>query len=119
MIEVARAPFPSPTERDPRAWLYAATLTGDGIPDDQAIWLLAPHRDLALAKPVISTRVQNGVLAVSSPVYCHGVHIEDDGHEVLTDNYFELLPGIPLHLSITTPTPSGTYPLTAVMPIGS
>jgi beta-mannosidase len=119
MIEVARAPIPSPSERNPREWLYAATLAGEGIPSDQAIWLLAPHRELAMAKPVLSTTVQNGVLEASSPVYCHGVHIEDEGHEVITDNYFELLPGIPRRISITTPTPSGTYPLNAVMPIGS
>jgi beta-mannosidase len=119
MIEVASAPFPSPTERNPREWLYAATLAGEGIPEDQAIWLLAPHRELAPAKPVISSRVQNGVLEVSSQVYCHGVHLEDDGHEVLADNYFELLPGAPRRIPITTPTPSGTYPLTAVMPIVS
>jgi beta-mannosidase len=117
MIEVARAPLPSPTERNPREWLYAATLSGEGIPDDQAIWLLAPHRELASAKPVISTTVQNGVLEVSSAVYCHGVHLEDEGHEVLADNYFDLLPGIPCRIAITTPTPSGKYPLTAVMPI--
>ena len=119
MIEVARAPIPSPSERNPREWLYAATLTGKGIANDQTIWLLAPHRELALAKPVLSTTVQNGILEVSSPVYCHGVHLEDEGHEVITDNYFDLLPGIPRRVSITTPTPSGTYPLTAVMPIGS
>ncbi|HXW13151.1 MAG TPA: glycoside hydrolase family 2 protein, partial [Terriglobia bacterium] len=102
-----------------REWLYAATLTAEGIPDDQAIWLLAPHRELAMAKPVISTKVRNGVLEASSLVYCHGVHLEDEGHEVLSDNYFELLPGIPRHISITAPTPSATYPLTATMPIGS
>jgi beta-mannosidase len=119
MIEIASVPFPSAMERNPCEWLYAATLSGEGIPEDQAIWLLAPHRELALAKPVISTRVQSGVLEVSSQAYCHGVHLEDDGHEVLADNYFELLPGVPQRISITTPTRSRTYPLTAVMPIDS
>ena len=38
---------------------------------------------------------------------------------MLADGYFELLPGIPRRVSITAPLPSGTYPLTAVMPIGS
>ncbi len=50
MIEVARPPIPSPSERNPREWLYAATLTGKGIANDQTIWLLAPHRELALAE---------------------------------------------------------------------
>jgi beta-mannosidase len=117
MVEVATAPIPSPGERDPKEWLYAATLRGEGIPDDQAIWLLAPHCKLAMAKPVITTKIRNGVLEVSSPVYCHGVHLEDNGQEVLADNYIELLPGIPCHIPITKPTPTGEYPLEAVMPI--
>jgi beta-mannosidase len=117
MIEVASASMPSANQRNPREWLYAATLSGEGFPNDQSIWLLAPHRELALAKPQMTTAIRNGVLEVSSPVYCHGVHLEDGGHEILADNYFELLPGVPCRIPITTLTPSGTYPLTAVMPI--
>jgi len=48
MLEPTRVPIASLTDRDPREWLYAATLAGEGFPDDQAIWLLAPHRELAL-----------------------------------------------------------------------
>jgi beta-mannosidase len=119
MIEVARTPIPAHAERDPREWLYAATLTGHGIPNDQAIWLLAPHRELTLPEPVIRTTTHDGVLEVSSPVYCHGVHLEDHGQEVLSDNYFELLPGIPVCVAMTTPAPTGTYSLRAVMPIAA
>jgi hypothetical protein len=117
MIEVASLPLPSKSDRDPREWIYAAVLTGKGFPDDQATRLLAPHRDLALANPVISIKNNNGVLEVSSPVYCDGVHIEDDGHEVLADNYFDLLPGMPRHIKITAPNETGKYPLIAIMPI--
>jgi hypothetical protein len=74
---------------------------------------------LALAKPVISSKNNYGILEVSSSVYCHAVHLEDGGHEILADNYFDLLPGVPLHIPITTTTPSGAYPLTAVLPIGN
>jgi beta-mannosidase len=119
MVEVASVPVPPKGERDPREWLYAATLAGNGIPEDQAVWLLAPHRELALAKPEISAAVHDGVLEVSSPVYCHGVHLEDGGHEVLADNYFDLLPGVPRRIPITAPTPAGTYPLAAVLPLVS
>jgi beta-mannosidase len=118
MLEIANVAYPSSNERNPREWLYAATLTGKGIPDDQAVWLLAPHRELALAKPTISASVSNGELHVSSPVYCHGVHIEDGGREVLADNYFDLLPNVPQTIRITVPTSSGTHSLSTVMPIG-
>ena len=119
MIEVASLPLPAKKERDPREWIYAALLHGSGFPDDQATWLLAPRRDLTLTKPVISIKNGNGILEVSSPVYCDGVHIEDDGREVLADNYFDLLPGVPRQITITAPNASGTYPLEPVMPIAA
>jgi beta-mannosidase len=119
MIEVAAAAFPSPAERNPREWLYAATLQGEGIPEDQAIWLMAPHREIGLSKPVISCAIRDSMLHVSSPVYCHGVHIEDEGQPVLADNYFDLLPGTPRHIPITGPMPLGIDPLSAVLPIVS
>jgi beta-mannosidase len=116
-VEIAKEPIPSTAERDPREWLYAAILRGKGIPDDQAIWMLAVHRELDLPNPVIVTAVRNGFLEVTSSVYCHGVHLDDDGHEVLADNYFDLLPGIPLRIPISEATPSGEYPLRAILPI--
>jgi beta-mannosidase len=116
MLEIASASFPSSTDRDPREWLFAAMLTGKGIPDSQAIWTLAPHRDLSLLEPEISIAVRDGVLKVESPVYCHGVHLEDEGREVLADNYFDLLPGLPRHIDIVTPTSTGTYALKAIYP---
>jgi beta-mannosidase len=119
LIEVASVPFPSAAERNPREWVYAAILTCEGLPDDQAMWWLAPRRELALAQPIISAKVQGRTLEVSSQVYCHGVHLEDNGREVLADNYFELLPGIPLRVAITAPILSGVYPLAAVMPIAT
>ena len=118
MVEIARAVIPPSTERSSTEWLYAATLTGDGIAADQAIWPLVPHRELALQKPVISTRVESGVLEVRSSVYCHGVHLEDGGREVLSDNYFDLLPGVLRRIPITRATASNRYVLEAVMPIG-
>jgi beta-mannosidase len=118
MVEVANIAVPSRSERNPREWMYAAYLTGKDIPDDQAVWLLAPQRELALAKPSITVRVQGRTIEVSSPVYCHAVHLEDDGEELLEDNYFDLLPGVTRRVSITKPTASGNYPLTAILPIG-
>src|SRR6185437_12182998 len=52
VLEVERVPLPGPRGQDPSKWLYAAILRGKGIADDQSIWLLAPHRELAFSKPV-------------------------------------------------------------------
>lgn len=117
MVEIAREPIPSNAERDTRDWLYAAIMRGRDVPDDQAVWLLAPHGELNLANPELTSSVRDGVLEVTSQVYSHGVHMDDEGREVISDNYFDLLPGIPRRIAITTPSPSGEYPLAAVMPL--
>jgi beta-mannosidase len=99
MLEVVAAPLPSDDDRDPRRWLYAAVLRGeDGAAFDQSIWTLRPHRELDLATPEIRAVPVAGGWEVSSPVYCHGVHVEDHGHELISDNWFNLLPGIPVHV---------------------
>ena len=99
MVEVARAPLP--TDLSPREWLYGAVLTGDGFPADQAIWLLAPFRTLALAEPQLSVTRSGETLEVSSPVYCHAVHGEDGGRPVMSDNDFDLLPGVTKRITTT------------------
>jgi len=118
MVEVARVPMPSAAQRDPQQWIYAATLQGKGFSNDQALWLLAPHRQLALAKPRIAIAVHEGVLEVSSPVYCHGVHWESKDKEALVDNYFDLLPHVSRRIPIADPEAAAHLQLTAVMPIG-
>jgi len=100
MLEVATAALPSDEARDPRLWVYAAVLRGaDGAARDQNIWTLRPHRELALAAPQIKVvALAGGALEVSSPVYCHGVHVEDHGHALLSDNWFDLLPSVPVRV---------------------
>jgi len=62
---------------------------------------MAPNRELELAFPEIQvTQQADGWIEISSPVYCHAVHIEDHGREVLSDNWFDLLPGIATRLNI-------------------
>jgi len=93
-------------------------VSGQDTDDDQSLWLLAPQRDLALAKPVLSTKVRpNGLLEVSSPVYCNAFHLDDGGSQMLDDNYFDLLPGIARQIRVARPAPSREYPLVAVLPI--
>lgn len=119
MVEIAREVVPSASEKNPQEWLYAATMSGDGIPNDQAIWLLEPRRKLTLSPPEINATVHGSTLEVSSSVYCHAVHLVDDGTGVLADNFVDLLPGVPIRIAITAPTKSGTYSLAAVMPLTS
>jgi beta-mannosidase len=69
---------------DPAQWLYAAVLRdASGAAVDQSVVLLAPLRTLKL-----------GELELVSPVFAHAVHVEDHGRELLTDNWFDLLPGV-------------------------
>jgi beta-mannosidase len=116
MLEVASAPLPAVPERDPRRWLYAAVLRGDdGVARDQSIWTLRPHRELALATPDIRVvPLAGGGLEVSSPVYCHGVHVEDHGHALISDNWFDLLPGVAVRLETTEPAAIDEASFTAV-----
>jgi beta-mannosidase len=97
MLELNAAPLPNEEGRDPRQWLYAAVLyQQDGTAADHSIWLLRAHRELALATPAIEVRERaGGWLEISSPVYCHAVHVEDHGRALISDNWFDLLPGVP------------------------
>jgi beta-mannosidase len=99
MTEVAFAVLDE-AAHDPRQWLYAAVLRqAAGRPVDHSVWTLAPHRELALADPLVEVEDgEDGWLHVSSPVYCHAVHVEDHGHELLSDNWFDLLPGVPVRV---------------------
>ncbi|MBM3500331.1 MAG: hypothetical protein FJX74_16870 [Armatimonadetes bacterium] len=99
MTEVTSAVLDE-ASHDPRQWLHAAVMRGsDGQALDQSVRTLAPHRELALADPRVEVEsTGDGWLHVSSPVYCHGVHVEDHGRELISDNWFDLLPGVPLRL---------------------
>ena len=102
MTEIAADALPSDAERDPRQWVYAAVLrdaTGNAV--DNSIWTLVPHRALAVPAPDIRvTALPDGGVEVVSPAYCHAVHVEDHGHALLSDNWFDLLPGVPLRLTV-------------------
>ena len=100
MQELAREKIPSADERDPRQWLYASVLQdAAGTVVDQSIWLLETHRKLALGAPKIKmVRLADGVLEISSPLFAHAVHTEDYGREFVSDNWFDLLPGVPVRV---------------------
>jgi len=102
MLEVARAALPGVAARDPRHWLYAAVLRdADNVPFDQSVWTLAPCRELALVQPDIRIKtLADDQVEVGSSVYCHAVHAEDHGRELISDNWFDLLPGVPIRIRI-------------------
>jgi beta-mannosidase len=95
MVEIGREAVPGKRDLDPREWLYAARLEGHGVEDAPSIWLLAPHRELAVPESRVAVKTTGNTVTLVSDVYCHGVHVNDHGREVVSDNYFDLLPGIP------------------------
>lgn len=101
MLEVEKVPVALLQNRNPREWLFAAIIRNEaGQPFDQSLWPLLPHRELALQPPEISVKsLGGGSIEVSSRAYCHAVHIEDHGHEMMSDNWFDLLPGVPVRLT--------------------
>ena len=97
-VELPATGIPSQSERDPREWIYAATLRGKGIEADQALWKLVPFRELALSQPDVTVVKKGRQVTLRSKVFCHGVHLRDKGRPILSDNYIDLLPGVPMTL---------------------
>jgi len=118
MREVTVADVPKPEQRDPHQWLYAAVLRGkDNAALDQSVWVLKPYRELARVNPQINvTRCADGWLEVSSPVFVHAVHTEDHGREVSSDNWFDLLPGVPVRVRVASESTAEPIRFEAVLP---
>jgi len=119
ILEVGAVKLPPADQRDPTQWLYAALLRGkDGMVTDQSICLLRPYRELALRSPTITVAtVADGLLEITSPVFAHAIHVEDHGHELMSDNWFDLLPGVPNHVRIPNGYQRDSIRLEAVMPM--
>lgn len=116
MVELARDAIPRASTLDPRTWIYAAYLVGDDVEPVPSIWTLVPHRELRLAEPRINVTVRGRSLRVSADIYCHAVHCDDRGRRIFSDNYFDLLPGVPRNIeSLGTRLPSKLR-FEAVMP---
>jgi len=104
---------------DPRQWLYAAILRGkDGKAFDQSVCVLEPYRRLALLKPRLKVAaISDRAWEISSTVFAHAAHVEDHGRELLSDNWIDLLPSVPVRVEV----PKGYAPesahFEAVMPI--
>jgi beta-mannosidase len=118
VAEVAAVKLPPAGERAADEWLYAAVLRGqDGRPRDQSVCLRGPFRKLKLANPQIQVaQLADGGLEISSPVFAHAVHTEDHGHELISDNWFDLLPGVPVHVCGPAGAKPESIPFEAVRP---
>src|SRR5579871_2371249 len=114
MVELGRSVLDDP-KHPGNAWVYAAWMTGTWIEDDQSIWKRVPCRELALASPRLTVHAEGDRLTVTSPVYCAGVRIPEDSSGRLSDEYFELLPGVPHTVRILDPSAGGGV-LAAAMP---
>ena len=118
MLEVGSEKVPAADQRDPRQWLYAAiTRDHDGLATDQSVCILLPYRKLAMPTPQIKVSpLGDGVLEISSPVFAHAVHVEDHGHELISDNWFDLLPRVPARVRVAGGHDPKAIHLEAVMP---
>jgi beta-mannosidase len=114
MVEVARA---AASGHDSKQWVYAATLSGPGVADDHSIWRLTTYRELDLAAPSLRVAIDGDEMTVTSDRYAAGVHLPEGGDVRLSDDYFDLLPGVPHTLRILRPAKDGAYQLVASMPV--
>ncbi|MGV8136988.1 MAG: glycoside hydrolase family 2 protein [Mangrovibacterium sp.] len=62
---------------------------------------LARFKDLALQKPRLSIKQSGDKTIITSPVYVWGVCLDIDGESDISDNCFDLLPGIPYMVNRT------------------
>jgi beta-mannosidase len=95
MIEVERERIPPASTQAPEDWIYVAHLEGKGFEPDDNMLALVPHRELRLPRPTLEVADAGDCIVLWSDSYCHGVHVPDAGKKTLSDNYFDLLPGIP------------------------
>jgi len=113
MIEIAHA---ANSGHDPKTWVYAAMMKGEGI-EDQSIWKLATYRELAIPSSHLKVEVRGDSLIVTSETFSAGVHVPEESGIELSDSYFELLPGVPHSVKILKATLGGSISLEAAVPI--
>lgn len=96
MIEITREVIPNSKRMDHHEWIYVAYLSGKAIKElSPSVWLLVPYRDLAIPDSDISIVVKGSTFELVSKTFCHGVNLNDNGKNIFSDNYFDLIPGVP------------------------
>ena len=86
MCEVARETIPESLES--ADWIYAACFEGDLGHVIPGTWQAVPYRQLTLKTPTIRVRKRGKVLTLESDVYAHGVHVNDEGAGLLSEQLF-------------------------------
>lgn len=116
MAEIAHARLDD-AGRHPKDWVYAATMSGPGIEDDRSIWKLTTYRELRIPRGSLKVEVTGDTLTVTSSTFCAGVHLPEESATHLSDDYFDLLPGIPHTVRILAPASNHGYKLLASVPL--
>jgi beta-mannosidase len=120
MIEIATERIPAKSVLDPRHWVYAALLhDGARFEPDSAIYPLLPTRRLRLSPAEIQVTTDGREIELLSQVYCHAVHAEDGGRGLLSDNYFDLLPGLPTRITYLGTGNPANLRFSAIVPPGN
>ncbi len=94
MRELGRSPLER-SDRPAEAWLYAAWIEDAAEPSTPCVWLRTPHRTLRRAPAHIRVERDGADLILTSAAYAHGVGFPDEGGALFSDNWFDLLPGVP------------------------
>jgi beta-mannosidase len=105
MREVARDAIPL-GDKAHDEWIFVAYCEGEGVAADPCVWTLVPHRRLKLCEPRVNVKTTGRTIELSSPVYCHGVRHHDAGKAMFSDNYFDLIPGVPKMIDSVGDMPS-------------
>lgn len=105
MLELRREALPAPADRPHDEWVYVAYAEGRGIDPIPSIWTLVPHRQLKTVDPKIDVTVSGSTITLTSRAYAHGVRHYDGGERLFSDNYFDLIPGVPKVIECTGEMP--------------
>jgi len=77
-----------------------AVLNKKNVTVSQHRLFLSKFKDISLLKPEIKIDWEGNLAIISSPVYVWGLCLDIDGESNISDNCFDLLPGIPYTIKI-------------------
>jgi beta-mannosidase len=106
MLEIGKAKIDN-NKMNPKEWIYISYLIHKNNIISSDVYLLKPYRELVCPIPDIQITYKGKVIKLVSKSYCHGVHYRDKGKAVLSDNYFDLLPGVPKYVTCLKTTDPG------------